>query len=253
MNRVLRCLSLVAVLAILGINYSKAQVDFSFHAGLVSPLASFADSRASNGQIAWMEKTGRAGAGLGFEAGMKFRYGIPSIQGLGVIVTADLFYNGPNTDVKDFWQDQADEMFDNSNVEDVEITLPKYVNLPIMIGANYNHQLSNSVKVYGEGALGLNIGMLTNFRQQIIGDNIEKITGVNYETNTSFAFQIGAGVLFSDRFSLGVYYYALGNQKIKGKYSEEEIYYGDSYVDEDMLNLRSINPTMFVVKAGFHF
>lgn len=253
MNRVLKCLSLVAVLAILGMNQLKAQTNFSFHAGLVSPLASFADSRASNGQIAWREKTGRAGAGLGFEAGMKFRYDIPSIQGLGVIVTADLFYNGPNTDVKDYWQDRTDEMLDYSDVEDVEITLPKYINLPIMIGANYNHQLSNSVKVYGEGALGLNIGMLTNFRGQVIGDDFEEIIGINYETNTSFAFQIGAGILFSDRFSLGVHYYALGNQKIKGKHSEEEIYDGESHVYEDMLNLRSINPTMFVVKAGFHF
>lgn len=253
MNRVLKCLTLVAVLAILGMNQLKAQTNFSFHAGLVSPLASFADSRASNRQIAWWEKTGRAGAGLGFEAGMKFRYGIPSIQGLGVIVTADLFYNGPNTDVKDFWQDEVDKALDDSDIEDVNLTLPKYVNLPIMIGVNYNHQLSNSVKVYGEGALGLNIGMLTNFRVQVIGDDFEEIEGVNYETNTSFAFQIGAGVLFSDRFSLGVHYYALGSQKIKGKYSEEEIYDGESYVEEDNINLRSINPTMFVVKAGFHF
>ena len=72
MNRNLRTFVLVAVLAIFGMNQSKAQADFSIHFGMASPLGSFADYQGQDGSIAWMDNTNRAGAGLGFDAGMNF-------------------------------------------------------------------------------------------------------------------------------------------------------------------------------------
>jgi hypothetical protein len=84
MNRNLRTFVLVAVLAIFGMNQSKAQADFSIHFGMASPLGSFADYQGQDGSVAWLDNTNRAGAGLGFDAGMKFRYNLPAVKGLGV-------------------------------------------------------------------------------------------------------------------------------------------------------------------------
>lgn len=52
MNRNLRCFVLVAVLAIFGMNQSKAQADFSIHFGMASPLGSFADYQGQEGSVA---------------------------------------------------------------------------------------------------------------------------------------------------------------------------------------------------------
>lgn len=247
-------LTMIAMLFAFGINCATAQTKFSVHAGLTSPLGSFADSRATNGQMAWLNKTDRAGAGMGFNFGLKMNFTIPSVKGLSVIATADFLYNGPNSDVKDWRDDAVDDELSNSRVEDYTITLPKYINVPIMIGANYEYGVTDAIKLWGEGALGFNIGMITKCSEHFEADDgSEENFELSYKSNTSFAFQIGAGVMFSDRFSIGVHYYALGGQKVKGDISEEEI--RDGYVDteKESFTFRSINPSMFVIRAGLHF
>jgi hypothetical protein len=269
MNRNLRTFVLVAVLAIFGMNQSKAQADFSIHVGMASPLGSFADSRAQKGLVAWQDKTDRAGAGLGFDAGMKFRFKVPAVKGLGIIATADLFYNGANSDVKDWAQDFVDEQLDYSNVDEFSLTLPKYVNIPVMIGANYEYKVANGIKLWGEFGLGVNFGMITDLVLYGSGDDYfyeydeygnqyfidgEELTRYSYETNTSFAYQIGAGIMLANQFSIGLHYYALGSQKVKGEASHEEIYeYGDDYFEDEKFTLRTINPAMFTIRLGYHF
>lgn len=250
-------LTMIAIIVALGTNCAKAQTNFSIHAGLASPLSSFADSRASNGQIAWNNKTDRAGAGMGFNVGMKMNFAIPSVKGLSVIATADFLYNGPNSDVKDWKDDLVDDVLSYSSVEDYTITLPKYINVPIMIGANYEYGVTDAIKLWGEGALGFNIGMITKYSEHFEGledgEDFEGNVECSYKSNTSFAFQIGAGVMFSDRFSIGVHYYALGGQKVKGDASYEEIWDGYVETEKESFTYRSINPSMFVIRAGLHF
>ena len=243
------------IIAILGMNCAKAQTDFSIHAGLASPLGSFADSRASKGQMAWNTKTDRAGAGLGFDAGMKFRFKIPFVKGLGVIVTADLFYNGPNSDVKDWKEDLLDEALEESSeISDAEITIPKYINIPIMVGVNYEQNIAKDIKLWGEGALGANIGMITDFNQwALYYDEEEYIMNYSFNSNTSLAYQIGAGVMFAKKFSLGIHYYAFGSKKVKGEMNAESITGSGVHTDSERFTLKSINPSLFVIRAGYHF
>ena len=101
MKRQIKKIALLIV-AILGVNSVNAQTDFSIHLGMLFPQGDFAESRIDNGQVAWGDKTNRGGAGLGFDAGMKFRFNIPSVKGLGIIASADFFLNMPNDDVKDW-------------------------------------------------------------------------------------------------------------------------------------------------------
>lgn len=253
MNRNLKSLALVVVLAIFGMNQSKAQTDFSIHVGMASPLSSFADSRAQKGIVAWMDKTDRAGAGLGFEVGMKFRFAVPSIKNLGIIATADVFYNGANSDVKDFAQDFVDYYVIDENYDECRIKIPNYINIPIMVGANYEYGLANNVKIWAEFGLGVDFGIITNQEYYWEVSNSELMDEKVFDNNVSFAYQLGAGVMLSNKFSLGLHYYAFGSQKIQGEEFTELITSQGSQTADAKFTLRSINPTIFTVRLGYHF
>lgn len=46
---------------------------------------------------------------------------------------------------------------------EAEITLPKFLNIPIMIGANYEFGINNDITMFGEFGLGLNIAKVTKY------------------------------------------------------------------------------------------
>lgn len=249
------------IIAILGVNSVNAQTDFSIHLGMLFPQGAFAESRMNNEQVAWLDKTDRAGAGLGFDAGLKFRFNLPSVKGFGFIATADFFLNMPNDDVKDAKEDIISEMEEFDNVDEFSIAIPHYINIPIMVGLNYEYEIKDNIKIWGEGALGLNIGALTQFKRYESGRynvieyyyEYEATTTLSYNINTSLAFQFGAGFMFNDKYSLGVHYYSLGSRKIKCEAMSEGIYDGDSYIDEERFTFKSINPRMLTIRLGYHF
>ncbi len=260
MTRKLKTLVLVAIFAIIGMYQSNAQTDFSIHLGMLFPQGDFAESRMDNGQVAWGDKTNRGGAGLGFDAGMKFRFNIPSVKGLGIIASADFFLNMPNDDVKDWKEDLISELEKEEYyfVDEFSIAMPHYINVPIMVGLNYEYGINDNIKIWGEGALGLNIGTLTSFKQSFIGTDwydvdVEKTMKYSYNINTSLAFQFGAGFMFNDKYSLGVHYYSLGSQKIIAEAMWEGINGSYSYIDEERFTFGRINPRMLTIRLGYRF
>lgn len=266
MKRQIKKIALL-IIAILGVNSVNAQTDFSIHLGMLFPQGDFAESRMDKGQVAWLDKTDRAGAGLGFDAGMKFRFNVPSVKGLGIIASADFFLNMPNDDVKDWKEDMISELEEEDELDEFSVAIPHYINVPIMVGLNYEYGINDNIKIWGEGALGLNIGTLTSLKQSVSGIDerynyeydyynyfdFEETVKYSYNTNTSLAFQFGAGFMFNDKYSLGVHYYSLGSQKIKGKATFEEIYDGESDIDDERFTFKSINPGMLTIRLGLHF
>ena len=257
MKRQIKKIALL-IIAILGVNYVNAQTDFSLHLGMLFPQGNFAESRMDNQNVAWLTKSNRAGAGLGFDAGMKFRFNVPSVKGLGIIATADFFLNMPNDDVKSWKEDIVDSYYEYSDLDEITISLPHYINIPIMVGANYEYAIKNNIKVWAEAGLGLNIGTLTDFKMLAEfsdeGDYLEEKLEGSYQVNTSMAFQVGAGIMFNSKYSFGVHYYELGSQKIKGKQFEDEIYNGESInYDEWRFTGKSIVPGMLTIRLGYHF
>lgn len=268
------------VIAILGVNCANAQTDFSIHLGMLFPQGNFAESRMDNGDVAWLTKSNRAGVGLGFDAGIKFRFNVPSVKGLGIIATADFFLNTPNDDVK-YWKEDTIGVYREFNddyigeIETHNISLPYYINIPIMVGLNYEYGIDDNIKIWIEGALGLNIGTLTNYEISTSGTiDYHHVWGTDYDlgkdyyfeitqkyyykTNVNLAFQLGAGFIFNDKYSLGVYYYELGSQRIKGVVEEESyrdyIDYGTiSSINESIFKYKSINPSIFTIRLGYHF
>lgn len=260
MKRIFRSVVVLAVVAILGMNCVIAQTKFSLHIGGSFPLGSYADCQDSpnslqNGDyiIAWNTKTDKAGAALGLNLGAKLRFNLPAIKGLGVIVTTDLFFNPSNKEARDFFEDYMTVTWENIGIKKYGINIPKYINIPIMLGVNYEYNVKNNVKIWGEGALGLNIGVITSFKANYSYYDLEFLSEINYDNQHTFAFQLGVGTLLSEQLSIGLHYYNLGSQEVEGlsRYTATSDYGAEG--DRGNFALDRINPNMLTLRFGYHF
>lgn len=288
------CLTVMAVTVMSAAMAQDAQptsadnkkIEFSLHLGGAVPLGDFGDSRIRDEEpfVAWNTKeSDKGGAGFGANVGMKLKFNIPSVKGLGIIATADLFWNGANADLKDLKEDLLDEISEGieyygdysaekEEVYEAKMKLPNYLNIPIMAGLNYEYSLNNGISLWGEGAVGINIAKVTNLEMyqeghyyysyydpyygssETIEYDYEGRSGLKYDIQTGLAFQLGVGVKFADKFSIGLHYYALGKVKLEGEAYEE--WYdsddGEEFYDEPF-KLKSVSPSIFAIRLGFHF
>lgn len=229
----------------------NAQTHFSLHAGGTMPMGEFG-SFSKVSKLAFISTGKEGGARMGFNLGMKVKFDIASVEGLGVILTGDVFFNTLQSDISD----KFEKMYGN----DVDLTLPKYLNIPIMVGANYTYNISNSFGIYGEGAVGLNIQKITDFVASVDYDGEEYKSTAKYDLATKLGFQIGAGVILNEKFSIGVHYYALGTNKLKGKTSDnsDDFDYNDDdwkaeEDDDDTFKCGKLTTGMLAIRIGFHF
>lgn len=259
MKRQIKRIALL-IIVILGKNCVKAQTDFSIHLGGALPLGSYADSQDipnsfqdGNYEIAWNTKTNKAGAALGLNLGAKLRFNLPAIKGLGVIATADLFFNPSNKEARDFFEDYMMVTMENIGIRKYDISIPKYINIPIMLGLNYEYNIKDNVKIWGEGGVGLNIGIITDLTMEASEYDYEFLSEFNYDNQYTLGFQLGAGVLLSEQLSIGLHYYNLGSQRIEGimKYTSTSDYGAEG--DRARGSLDRINPNMLILRLGYHF
>lgn len=260
MKNILTKLCCFTIAVILGVNCVNAQTDFSIHVGGSFPFGKYADYALSpnstpdgNGIIAWNIKTDRAGAAMGFNLGTKLRFNIPSIKGLGIIATADLFINPSNKEIKDSFEDFMILFCSQNSISNYDFSIPKYFNIPIMLGLNYEYALGNNVKIYGEAGAGVNIGIISNLDMNFKEQDFDYVSNVEYENQYSFAFQAGVGLLLSEKLSLGVHYYNLGSQKVKGNLRYRATWNGGGNSERANLMGDRINPNMITLRLGCHF
>lgn len=230
---------------------------FSIHAGGGFPMGDFAEGDEKSWALFdWNKLNSDAGAATGFNFGIKSQFAIPSVTGLNFLASLDFMYNGLNSDIKDVFDEIEDEL------ENFEYTLPKYLNIPIMLGLNYSYGLNDQVDLFGEFAAGINIRKITDLSYEgtftdyyydewgYLYPYEYDIEGTyRYDIKTSFAFQLGAGVLFADRFSIGLHYYALGKAKVQGNIKYEE----DDETEKEKFKYKDVNPSMLVLRLGLHF
>lgn len=230
---------------------------FSIHAGGVFPNGDFAEGDEKSWALLEYNKLNSdAGAATGFNLGIKSQFAIPSVKGLNFLASVDFMYNGMNSDIKDVF----DEI--ESDAENFEYSLPKYMNIPIMLGLNYSYGLNDKIKLFGEFAAGINIrkitdlsyeGTFTDYYYDEWGNyysyTYDAEETLTYDIKTTFAFQLGGGVLFADRFSVGLHYYALGEAKVQGDIKYD---YGDE-TEKEKFKYKDINPSMLVLRIGLHF
>lgn len=205
--------------------------------GLAIPNGKYGDINDLNSWALLSSSTKYGGAGLGFGLGMSFKYDFSSARGFGVIFSANAIYNSLSSDVNDFVDDIESSGFD--------VSKPAYFNFPITGGLNYMYKLNDEIKFFLEGQLGINIRIITTYERSKVGYEDE----YEYETATSMAYQVGAGFLFKNTYSISLEYFDLGAATVK---SNETIRQG-STTSHYKRNQGKVDPTMIMLRLGYNF
>lgn len=219
-----------------------AQDGFSVRAGGNFPIGTFAQGDAVDNAL--LNATSELGAAAtGFNAGVKCQFSV--VGNLGLFATADFFYNELNEETQDALK-----------VENDDVTLPTYMNVPIMLGANYKVLDFASVALWAEAGAGLNFRNISaNTISAAVGTLVSGSMETVYDLSYSFAWQVGIGVTLAETLSLGVHYYGFGAADVKGESTASANIGGllDTESKPVAFTNGKLNPSMLVVRLGYTF
>lgn len=205
----------VLMLALAGIGALQAQNTFSLRFGGALPTSDYADAMAdySNNVLRYglRDNSKKGGAGKGLTAGLQGNFDIKSVKGLGIIASVDVFFNSTNTDVTDYYEEYVDD--NETNNYEIEFSIPKYFHIPVLVGLNYTYDLNENIAFFGEGAIGANARLITDWEKYTATTTQENINTYDYEMATTFAFRIGAGMVINKKYTIDISMYNHGTAK----------------------------------------
>jgi opacity protein-like surface antigen len=208
----------------------NAQTKSELQIGLAVPQGDFADDDEDDAIFG-----GSGVAGTGFYLGYKLLSPL-STDGLYWTFNAGIMYNDLQSDFKDDLEDEMDDADDYS--------LPKYFNVPILAGLQYEKTISDGLNLFGEAGVGLNILKITNLSYE--EDDYEELT-TTFKPSVGLGFKIGAGIVLQEKYTISLNYLGLGSHKVKYEYEYESEYFGESVSDDDKfdkaLSVSSLNIT----------
>lgn len=202
-----------------------------------------------------------AGAGIGFNAGLKWYFGV-GVKGLGVMLSVDGIYNGPNSEVKTAYRDMESnydgQLFDGSFSFNAT---PKYINVPAMLGLNYIYHINPNFGIYVEAGAGGNMRFITKLetltKTSLLGAETKTTSTQNYDMAFGFAYQAGVGFEVSKNLVIGCSFYDLGRGQVKG---EENVVSKTTIGDNTTTNKEThyntfgtVHPYMIMARIGFSF
>ncbi len=257
---------LIAVLVLASVS-GFAQAQFALYGGGAFPMGKLKAGELKNdfpNKWALLNEKGDEGyAGIGFNVGMDILFPLSSVDGLGITLGADFFYNGYNSELKDWvsdLEDEGDDYFDEFTFKK-----PRIMNIPIMLGARYLYEVNDGFGIFAEAGLGLNMRMISPLKLEVEYEdtygygyyNVTETDTYKYKAAVSFAFKAGAGIMLADHLSIGVDFYALGSSNVKAKYTyeyEDDDPY-DPYSEEESGNFKSkpLKCSELVLRIGYHF
>lgn len=249
----------VALMAMMG-GATMAQTAFTFKLGGGFPTGDFADGNENKWGLLTKDEEG--GAGMGFNLGAEWRFEMPSVPNLGIVLSIDGFYNGLSEDINDLFDDLVDEAEDED--VDISLTRPSYLNFPVMVGANYRFEVSPGMILFGTVAAGANLRIITPLKMEEEYDYYSDYYGTtvhseysrtySWKSAVSLGFRLAAGVLFNEKYSIELGYYNLGAGKVKAELEVEQYNSIDGRNSgSDKTTLKSITPEMFTVRFGIAF
>lgn len=221
----------VIVLAVCELTIN-AQTKNELQIGLAIPQSDFADDDEEDAIY-----DGSGVAATGVYVGYKMLSPLKT-DGLFWTFNAGIMYNDLQSDFKDDLEDYLDNADDYS--------LPKYINIPLLAGLQYEIALSEGVRLYGEGGIGINILQLTKMSQS--GDDYEM--SMNFKPSPSLAFKIGAGIVLQEKYTIGLNYMNLGAHKVKYKVEAE---YGDENESDDDKFEKALAVSSMNITFGIRF
>ena len=266
----LACMAMVASLAVSTAmaqdtqttNTDTKKVEYSIYFGASTPLGSFGQAPSPelypaeffHTKLSWNDDITYGDADfVGANIGVKAKYNISGLKGLGIIATADVLFNTDGDfDIK--------EVYEGRNILN-EYLYSTYINIPVMVGANYNYAINDKVSIWGEAAIGANLRIITSYisdEKRVDGSYHLYHIETDYDNCFTLGFQAGLGVKLKNKYSIGVHYYNLGNKAVTEKYTETIDFTnasGHHYVN--IINEPRTKPplktTMLLIRFGYHF
>ena len=205
------------------VDVQEKKGSFSMHAGLSLPMGDFGDDDEED------EDSGLAG--IGINIGMEYVYQLNE-SGLGLFVGLDMFRNGLNSDFKDDIEDDMDSGDD--------VKFPVYYNIPLSAGLVYNYKVDEKIALFGKGGLVFNSLLFTDWEFE--GDNYDVTT--ESDLATSFGLKFGAGITFSEKWSIEIDYLGLGEHEIDSETEYESDSGDDKYEDSRDLKVNIVSVTL---------
>lgn len=176
--------------------------------GIAIPNSYFGDNATNR---FYLEGLGRAGcAYTGVFVNYKYLFPIKNIENLYGSVSLSAFYNDLNYDIKDWYEDLM--MFAT------KYSIPKYLNIPLILGCQYEKHLSTSLNWYGEIGAGVNMLYISKF-----GYDEHNYYHFRQSFKPSFkvAYKVGTGILINNKYTIGFAYSGLGSHKVDYVLDEE--------------------------------
>ncbi|MFC1538755.1 hypothetical protein ACFL6H_04970 [Candidatus Latescibacterota bacterium] len=176
---------------------------FSIFGGLAMPQGDFGDDDD-------LEDCGNAKTGFG--AGINYTTQLTNPD-LSWISSISFLMNG--------WDE---DMLEEEWGEDTKIDAGSWINIPIMSGIKYQTSISPTMQIYLLGQGGLNIVKAPSLEASYYDDYDEEWykDELEWDTGSSFGFTFGGGIVLTDKISIGLRYYSLGEPEIEGEYKSED-------------------------------
>ena len=248
----------LAVLMVMG-SQAMAQTRGAMFLGASFPMGDFGDFGGFNEFALTQYGESDAGAGIGFNAGLKWYFNV-GVKGLGVMLSVDGFYNGPNSDLKTayrngkLWYDGFGSELENFSFN----STPKYINVPAMLGINYRYYLNPNFGIYVEAGAGGNLGLITDM-ETTFDSHVSAIHGkykvtTSYDKAFSFAYQAGAGIEVAKNLVVGCSFYHLGARQVEGSRTTKMVDGNATPINKtEYLEYGEVTPIMVLGRIGFCF
>ena len=246
MKKLVKMLSLAVMMLLCG--QAMAQTHGTMFLGASFPMKDYGDGESFI-RTALGGNYADGGAGIGFNAGLKWDFGV-GVPGLSVVLSVDGLYNGPSADLKDDYKSMERDW--ESWCDNVTVTSPKYINVPAMLGLRYSFYLNPQFGIYVEGGAGCNMRFITDFTQKGSSKvlKLKNSAIYDYESAFSFAWQAGLGIEVSKNLVIGCSLYDLGKADVKGEMSS--ILEGVNAPTVSFEN-GTLHPMMVLGRIGFRF
>ncbi len=209
----------------------KKDLGLSVHAGGALPVGGFADR-----------------AGIGFNVGLRKTWSLKSPVNL--FVNIDAIYNGLSSDMKDVIANADHATYFETS---------KYLNIPLTAGVNLSFDTPSGLDIWGELGVGANLRRplgMNDIRTEVPPYGGYFHTREKFKSGVSVATQAGVGVMFNDRYSVGMHYYYLGDAKNKYNLKVEDTteQFEPGVYSYELDNTVKTSPqNVFMVRLGYHF
>ena len=163
-------------------------------------------------------------------------------KGISWIISAKLLINSTNSEeIQSIYRTQWGDSVN------VQLDLGNWVMIPLMTGLKYSFKIFNDFDFYGLAQAGVNFSQAPSLKATEGNVTIEE---TSYEFITDYSVELGIGIIYNQKFILGVNYFNGDTPRYRGTRELNPVYFpGIFNIESDIIGEeRSIS--MFTVVLG---